>query len=380
MEKQNHFQSAFVLLLVAAMTWVFLCVIWPFTQALLFGAILAAFCQPVFRRLTKFFWGSNAVAASVVLFFLIIFLLGPVSTVTGVVVSQAIEVSNNAGPWVKKTFGDPNNFDVHNWLVGQLPWARQFIPDKETILGHVAEAVKVSGGLVMSGVKRITTGTAGVFINLFVALFATYYFLIHGPGVLEKILHYTPLSKPHAHLLLSRFLSITRATVKGTLLIGLVQGTLAGLAFYFAGLEGAVLWGALMIVLSVIPGGGTLIWIPAVIYLFSSGHRLEAVCVAAWCIGVVSTIDNFMRPALVGKDAQLPSLMILIGTLGGLYIYGPLGFILGPIICGLFISSWDVYGAVFKDKLPARAVSLAEVGENAPPVDLKGNKSVPVGV
>jgi len=351
MEKPTHFQSAFVILLVGAITWIFLSVIWPFTQALLFGAILAAFCQPAFRRLSRFLGGRRTLAASIILIALIIFLVGPVSTIAGVGVAQAIEVSNAAVPWAKKTFGTTTTFDVHNWLAAQVPWAHHLIPDQETILGHISEAVKLSGAIVMDGMKRLTAGTAGVLLNLFVTMFATFYFMLNGTTVLDKILHYTPLSNDHAKLLLARFISVTRATVKGTLLIGTVQGILAGIAFYVAGLEGAVLWGALTILLSVIPGGGTLVWIPAVIYLFYTGNHVAAICVAAWCVGVVSTIDNFMRPALVGKDAQMPSLMILIGTLGGLYLYGFLGFILGPLICGLFISAWEVYGAVFKDQL-----------------------------
>jgi predicted PurR-regulated permease PerM len=135
--------------------------------------------------------------------------------------------------------------------------------------------------------------------------------------------------------------------------IGIIQGTLAGIAFWVAGIEGAALWGTIMTVLSVIPGiGSALVWVPAVIILFVMGEYLTSSLLAAWCAAVVGTIDNFLRPVLVGRDAKMPDLLILIGTLGGLFLFGPIGFIVGPIVCGLFLTVWDIYGATFREVLP----------------------------
>src|SRR5204863_4338633 len=108
-----------------------------------------------------------------------------------------------------------------------------------------------------------------------------------------------------------------------------------------------------MAVLSIVPGiGAALVWVPAAIYLFVIGHALAATLLLIWCAAVVGTIDNMLRPKLVGKDAKMPDLLILIGTLGGLFFFGPIGFIVGPIVCGLFLTAWDIYGAAFKDILP----------------------------
>jgi len=146
---------------------------------------------------------------------------------------------------------------------------------------------------------------------------------------------------------------VTRATIKGTLLIGIIQGTLAGIGFWVAGIDGAAFWGTVMAVLSVVPGiGAALVWVPAVIYLFIVGHSLAATLLLAWCAAGVGTIDNMLRPKLVGKDAKMPDLLILLGTLGGLFFFGPIGFIIGPLVCGLFLTVWDIYGATFKDVLP----------------------------
>jgi predicted PurR-regulated permease PerM len=162
-----------------------------------------------------------------------------------------------------------------------------------------------------------------------------------------------PLSDEDEALMLQRFTSITRATVKGTLVIGIIQGGLAGIAFWLAGIDGAAFWGTIMAILSIVPGiGAALIWVPAVIYLIVIGQLLAGLLLFAWCAAVVGTIDNILRPILVGKDAKMPDLLILVGTLGGLFLFGPIGFIVGPIVCGLFLTVWDIYGMTFKDLLP----------------------------
>jgi predicted PurR-regulated permease PerM len=190
-------------------------------------------------------------------------------------------------------------------------------------------------------------------LNLFVMVYAMFFFFKDGEKILEKIFYYLPLSDEDEALMLQRFSSITRATVKGTLVIGVLQGALAGVAFWVAGIEGAAFWGTIMAILSIVPGiGAALVWVPAVIYLFVTGQILAGILLLAWCAAVVGTVDNVLRPVLVGKDAKMPDLLILVGTLGGLFLFGPMGFIIGPIVCGLFLTIWEIYGATFKDVLP----------------------------
>jgi predicted PurR-regulated permease PerM len=180
-----------------------------------------------------------------------------------------------------------------------------------------------------------------------------FFFFKDGHKILERIFYYTPLSDEDETRMLTQFASITRATVKGTLVIGIIQGALAGIAFWAVGIEGAALWGTIMAILSIVPGiGAPLVWVPAVIILFVNGQYVKATLLLVWCGAVVTTIDNFLRPVLVGRDAKMPDLLILIGTLGGLFLFGPIGFIIGPIICGLFLTVWDIYGTTFKEVLP----------------------------
>jgi predicted PurR-regulated permease PerM len=149
----------------------------------------------------------------------------------------------------------------------------------------------------------------------------------------------------------------------------MLQGALGGLALAVVGIPSAVFWGVIMTVLSILPGIGTaLVWIPAAVILGASGHILKAVGLAVFCGLVVGSLDNVLRPALVGKDTQMHELMIFLSTLGGIMMFGVVGFIIGPIIAALFISVWEIYGVMFADMLPGAHAFAAEPFEK-PKID-----------
>ena len=163
----------------------------------------------------------------------------------------------------------------------------------------------------------------------------------------------TKLTSEDKKRLIDKGQSVTRATIKGTLVIGIVQGTLAGLAFAVVGIAGAAFWGTLMAVLSMIPAVGTaLVWVPAVIYLYIKGQVVAATGLLIWCAAVVGTVDNVLRPRLVGGDTEMPDLLILVSTLGGLSMFGAIGIIVGPIVAALFLVVWDIFGVAFSGLLP----------------------------
>jgi predicted PurR-regulated permease PerM len=170
--------------------------------------------------------------------------------------------------------------------------------------------------------------------------------------------------------LLERFVSVTRATLKGAMLIAMIQGTLAGLAFWVAGVPAAAFWGTCMVVLSIIPAVGSgLVWVPTVIYLFLVGRFAAGLGLLLWCALVVGTVDNFLRPKLIGRDARMSDLMILLSTLGGILFLGPVGFLVGPIIAALFVTTWQIYGEVFQDWLPVRPKAILSNAEGRPTQD-----------
>ena len=368
------FRTAFVLLLVLLVSIAFIAVTLPFLKPLVLGGLLAGLCSPLYGWVTKILRGRRSLAALLTLLILFVVIVGPFSAFIGVVVSQALAISNDAIPWVQQHLGTATAFDVHDWLVQRYPSLAAYVPEQEQIADGAAQAAKSLGAFLVAGATQVTAGTAGFLLNLFVMLYAMFYFLRDGREILERILYYTPLSHKDEVQVLQRLISVTRATIKGTLVIGIVQGTLAGIGFWVAGIGAAAFWATVMMVLSIVPGiGSALVWVPAVAFLYIIGRPLAATTLLAWCALGVGTIDNLLRPKLVGKDAKMPDLLILVGTLGGLFFFGPLGFIIGPLVCGLFLTVWEIYGATFKDVLPpVREVHLREIEQ--PPPELSSEK------
>jgi predicted PurR-regulated permease PerM len=357
MERPNisptSFRTAFVLILVLAVSLLFLAVAWPFLKPLLLGAMLAGLCTPLYDWIARLVRGRGSLAAILTLIILFLLVAGPISAFVGIVVAQALSVSDQAIPWVQQHVGSGSTFNAHDWLVEHFPALTPYVPDQAQILETAGRTAKAAGAFLVASATEFTAGTAVVLLNLFVMLYAMFFFFRDGKQIVRKIFYYMPLSHDDEMLLLERLTSVTRATIKGTVVIGIIQGTLAGVGFWFAGIDGSAFWGTIMAVLSIVPGiGSALVWVPAVIYLFITGQTLPATLLLVWCVAVVGTIDNVLRPTLVGKDAKMPDLLILIGTLGGLFLFGAIGFIVGPIVCGLFLTIWEIYGATFKDILP----------------------------
>ena len=349
----TNLRTAFVLLLVVAVTALFLAVAWPFFKPLLLGALLAGLFHPLYRWITRLVGGRASLGAGITLLVLFLLGVGPVSAFLGIVLQQALTMSDQAIPWLNQHLGAATAFNAHEWLVQRFPALAKYVPSQEQLLEQVGAAAKTAGAFLVGFASRMTATTAVFLLNSFVMLYAMFFFFRDGDKILERIFYYTPLSDEDETRMLTQFASITRATVKGTLLIGVIQGTLAGIAFRVAGIEGAALWGTIMTILAIVPGiGAALVWVPAVVILFLTEQHVTAILLAAWCAAVVGTVDNFLRPMLVRRDAKMPDLLILIGTLGGLFLFGPIGFIVGPIVCGLFLTVWDIYGTTFREVLP----------------------------
>jgi predicted PurR-regulated permease PerM len=240
-------------------------------------------------------------------------------------------------------------------------------------LGELAGRVST---FLVNSLSAATKGTVGFLFQLFVMIYAMFFFLVGGRAALDRAMIYVPLPETDKELLLDKFISVARATIKGTFVVGLVQGGLAGLAFAVAGIQGATFWGTIMVVLSIIPGIGTaLVWVPAVIYLFAVGKTASAVGLAVWCAIVVGTVDNFLRPKLVGGDTKMPDLLILLSTFGGLSMFGAVGLVLGPIIAAVFIAVWQIYGEEFGDLLRTEDPAAADGTAVADPDPPKGSAS-----
>ncbi len=347
----ERFGKAFLLLLVAGITVLFLAMIRSFLLAVLLAAIFAGLAHPLYARLERLLGGRRTTASLLTLTILVVAVLLPVLAVLGIVGGQALKVSQTVGPWLERTLAEP---DLLAKTLEKLPGYEYIAPYREQILARGAQAVGQIGTFLFNSLSSVTRGTVTFIFHLFLMLYAMFFFLKDGGPILRRILYYVPLAEADERRMVDRFVSVTRATLKGTLLIGVLQGGLAGLAFWVVGIDGAVFWAALMVILSIIPGIGTaLVWVPAAIVLIVSDQVGRGIGLTLFCGLVVSSVDNVLRPRLVGRDTQMHDLLVLFGTLGGILLFGVLGFIVGPIVAALLVTVWDIYATVFKEYLPS---------------------------
>ena len=357
-------QKGSLILILLAVTAVFLRMIAAFLIPLLLAALFSGLAYPLYRRFVGFTRGRESTAAALTLLVIVTVVVIPLTVFLGIVVNQAGDMTSSVAPLVG---GDLGHGRLIALVTERLPQSVQdLLPTADQILAKVGELAGRIGSFLVNSMAALTRGTASFFLSMFILLYAMYFFLVGGRKVLDRFLFLLPLNSAQESRLLERFTSVTRATVKGTLVIGAIQGALGGLGFFFVGLSGAAFWGTIMAVLSMIPlVGAALVWLPAGLYLLAVGKIAKGLFLLLWCLVVVSSSDNVLRPRLVGRDAKMPDLMIMVGTLGGLAMFGATGVILGPLMAALFITVWDLYGEAFGEELEERAPSGDKRGDAA---------------
>jgi predicted PurR-regulated permease PerM len=358
-DARDRFRKSFVLLMVLSITIVFAVTIKGFLAALFLAAVFTGLIYPSYRWLLHYFGDRETLASIITLLLVFGAIVVPLIAFFGIVVSQAVEVTNIVAPWLERQIeGSSGDFGT---LPEWVPFAGQLEPYRADIAEKLASLVSKAGGFVLGSLSKVTQMTALFLLNLFVMLYAMFFFLISGPAIVRTILGYLPLSAADKQNILHVGLSVSKATIKGTLVIGIVQGALGGLGLAVAGIPSAAFWGTIMVVLSIIPGIGTaLVWVPAAIFLMVSGETTAAVGLTIWSAAVVGTVDNVLRPRLVGKDTSMPDLLILVSTLGGLGLFGALGLVVGPVIAALFLTAWTIYGQMFAEVLSEPAEPVDE--------------------
>ena len=340
-----------LLLLVLFISALFLSMIRQFLMAIFMAGIFSALSYPVYRRFERWFGGRRGLASMASLFLIVFVIIIPLGGLMGIVTAQAIKVGEAVTPWVAQQLSKPDEITE---ALKSLPFYDRIEPYRNLILTKAGELVGHISGFLINRLRSYALGTVNFIFMLFIMLYTMFFFYMDGDKLIDKILYYLPLEDQDERRMLNKFTSVTRATLKGTAVIGILQGTLAGAAFAVVGIDSAVFWGTIMAVLSFIPGIGTaLVWGPAVIILAATGHFVKAIGLGVFCAAVVGSIDNLLRPILVGRDTQMHELMILFGTLGGIIMFGVVGIIIGPIIAALFVTIWDIYGVAFQDVLPS---------------------------
>ena len=349
-------QKGFLLFVVAAITVLFLVMVRQFLVAVIMAGVFAGMSRRPFISLTERTGGRERLAALLTVLGLLLLIVVPTGGFLALVLSQAVEVADAAGPWIRDQAGQ---FATLIDRANQIPVVGPLLPDQAAILNGLQNFAGRAGSFLVNNLSAATTGTVNLVLQLFVTLYAVYFFLRDGSSILSRILYFTPLDDASERKLVGRFVSVTRATIKGSILVGLIQGALAGAAFFVLGLPGAAFWSTVMAVLSVIPVlGSGIVWAPAAVILASTGRMGEGIGLAIWGLLVVGMVDNFLRPKLVGRDTKMHDLLVLLSTFGGLSMFGIVGFIIGPIVAALFLTAWDLAGAAFKDFLPDEGPSV----------------------
>ncbi len=348
--KKGLVNKSVLLTMVLAISAIFMMMIHQFLMPLFMAGLFSAMARPSHKWLTQKLGDRENLASALLVVGVILLILIPFSVLVGIILAQAVKVGQSVTPLVQRLANEPVLFE--NYLE-KIPYYEQIIPYKASIIQKAGEFVGSLSNLLVESLQAVGSVTLDAAFGIIIMLYVMFYFLTMGEVLLEKILYFLPLNDEDEQRLLIRFTSVTRATIKGTLIIGLMQGTICGIAFFLAGIEGAVFWGSVMAFASVIPAFGTaIVWVPTAIVLLVTGSVKGAVILLIVCGVVSGNLDNLIRPRLVGKDTEMHDLYVLFGTLGGISMFGLLGIIIGPIIAALFITIWEIYGDTFKEFLP----------------------------
>ena len=328
-------------LLLAVITVLFVSIIFDFAAPILWSIVVSIIFYPVYE---KFLLVTNKKSLSSILSLILILLLVIIPSIAmlGLIGNELISFINSY---------EKQSFEAY----------MQMIPEESLInkilgsLGlNIAELTEKLDDFLITAIKifyesisKISANIINFFISLFIFIYLTFFFLRDGEKILQTCMDSFPMNNDDEIYLLNEFRKTTRATIKGTVTVALAQGFLGYLTLLLLGIEGALIWGAVMALLSIVPAVGTIIvWLPIALVLFANGAIMDAILLIFSGIFIIGMIDNILRPILISKETKIPDYLILLTTIGGISIFGITGFILGPIIASLFISIWSLSSRV----------------------------------
>lgn len=317
----------------------------PYSYAIFWAAVIAALAQPLYKKLLRVFKQRASLSAAITMLVVVLICVIPIGLVLFVVIQQAINFYS--------TIHDAASLTTITTLINKIlatPWLANIIGPVDIKTEFYAWAGTLSGyayQVLASGGQN----TIWMLIQFGIMLYSLYFFIKDGEKILRKIMYLLPLGDRYEQQLYSRFISTTRATLKGTLFIGIIQGAIGGLAFFIAGVPAALFWSVIMIVLSIIPavGASPVLGGGAIILAILGDYRGALIIVIGLvCAGL---IDNILRAPLVGKDTQMHPLLIFFSTLGGLSVFGISGVVVGPVLMALAISMLEIYQQIYRPEL-----------------------------
>ncbi|MEQ8860473.1 MAG: AI-2E family transporter [Pseudomonadales bacterium] len=316
-------------------------IFWAVTFAILF--------EPLNDRFAEALGGRGALASGFTLLGIVLLILVPLLLLGLAVASEATALM------AAIEAGDVDVGAPIRWVRENAPqllgYAEGLGVDVDSLRSRISSFALVAGQWLASNALQIGQGTLQFFVGVTLMLYLLFFFLRDGHALVERLIRILPLGDARERHLFERFASVVRATVKGTFVIAAVQGMIGGIAFAFLGIRGAVLWGVVMAITSLLPVVGPgLVWVPAAIMLATTDRVVEAGVLVAVGVLAVGLADNLLRPVLVGRDTRMPDYLVLLATLGGLALFGITGLVIGPLIAALFITLWEMFEESYGDR------------------------------
>jgi len=315
----------------------------PFYSAILWGSIIALLFAPLYRWLLPRVSRRSNLAAFLTLLLVLVMVVLPLALV---VAALAVEVSLvyqllQSGEINPARYFHDVFFHLPDWIGAVLD--RFGLVNFNTLQRRFSAAL--AQGTQYFATQALSAGqiTFEFVANVFIAFYLAFFLIRDGNAVISSVWQAVPLGQAYKRVLLEKFTTVIRATVKGNLLVAAIQGALGGLGFWYLGVSGAVLWAVLMAFLSLLPAvGAGIVWVPVAVYFLLAGALWKSLALTAYGVLVIGLVDNLLRPILVGKDTRMPDYVVMITTLGGMAVFGINGFVLGPVIAAMFIAVWHI--------------------------------------
>ena len=343
-ERLRTLEDKTFLLLVVAVSLAFGWILWPFYGAVLWATVLAVVFAPLYQRLARSTRQRRNLAALATVSIIVVIVILPATLITASLIQEA------SGLYEKFRSGELNlarNFQqvldaLPGWLTGMLQGFG--LTDLASVQEKLSDVLMKGSQFLAAQAINIGQTTFELIVRLFIMLYLLFFLLRDGDDLFRAIRDALPLGAKHQRAIFSKFATVIRATVKGTIVVAILQGALGGLIFWLLGIRAALLWGVAMAFLSLLPAiGSALVWFPVAVYFLVTGAVWEGLVLVAYGVLVIGLVDNLARPILVGADTKMPDYVVLISTLGGLEVFGMNGIVLGPVIAAMFMVVWDIF-------------------------------------
>jgi predicted PurR-regulated permease PerM len=336
-------EYVFFFVLLAASGYMVWRVLSPFLSALALALIIVTICYPLYERIETLVYRKNkSLAAAVTTLLVVLVVVLPLIFISSIFARELVSFY--------QTLGAGQELAIDTYMTTIEDTIQLYIPEFEI---NLTEQFKQSAEWFVQNIGAIFAGTISTFFVLLISLIGSFYFFRDGKEFLKILIKISPLPDSEDQVIFSRLARAIRSVSTGVLLVSLIQGTLAAFGFLIFGIDRAVLWGAVGAILAMIPGVGTLaIMLPGVAFLFLSGSVIAAAGLLTWTIVMIVVVDNIIGPNLMSRGNSLHPFIVLTSVLGGLSVFGPIGFIVGPVVVTLFMVLLEIYSQyiLVKDK------------------------------